>query len=552
MDMTSLVNNIATAVSRRVVGSLSVDLARLAGAPVHRGLSQYMLAGAQRLFSGQPSTFAGQQEQLRNGLSQQRTAAAARVSKAQASYDRRRLQYEDAHNEHAEELANPTGKDIYRLESEQMKYLSLLESASDALKTEVSMRDRLSSSITDSLARNRIESRAPSQTEENLIQISERRRNKAAARHDLASGKLSYAEEYQRAEEARAEEADNRRREAFRAHRAVMKDPNSSATDRAQSRARKDNARDEYQDAMRSASAAGDVTQQFIDAQEKAAKALNVETSLHDQLIESIKKRIKLHGSRDKTRKANSGMRQTIARTSRIFKRISSRVRKSVRGAKGVKGKAMAAASALRMSGPAIRTAVAAIGSTALGGALSFLTGPVGIAVGVLGAVAVAGRAFVARQRGATREMIEGQIRPHGELSGTVAGSLARYDIGQFKLSRERALGTANTASAVTEAGLRLDQESNEKSIRWENIANSIQAATTDTATFVLRCLNAIDVITPLVEQLTGLLQMLPWVESIDQKTPKINGDAAIALASAAQFNHDLVNRRTKQLPPIR
>ncbi len=239
-----------------------------------------------------------------------------------------------------------------------------------------------------------------------------------------------------------------------------------------------------------------------------------------------------------------------------------------VRGARAAVGRAGTVASATKAAAASGR-AVAATGAaaTAAAGASRAAAGAamargVGLAAsaGPYAAAAAAIAALIAWQvqrvkgwvDGQLRKseaLIDGQIRQRSQFSAQIAGAVARFDQQSLSLNMRNAAQTAGSASGVVSSTMRLREAQQPMSTRWENIGNKFEAYMTDTATHLQSMLNAVDFVTPAVESLVGLLELLPWVKAISDEMKKEENVGIASLRGAFEANK--AQRANKAMPPI-
>lgn len=216
---------------------------------------------------------------------------------------------------------------------------------------------------------------------------------------------------------------------------------------------------------------------------------------------------------------------------------------------------------AAAMAGGAAEAAegVAALSEVIAG--LAAAAGPVGIAIGAV----VVAITYAANRIGAVVQEINQQLADSAKeveryrnqrmrFSSVVTGAVARYDMQSIQLEARSSAKTGASAKGVVESAMRLRESNQDRSERWENIANQQMEIKNVIATFKSDVLSAIDIYTPLQETSVYLqresLKLLGFKLAEISTNTKANQADNVGLETIRLFNHLNVQARgNKDLP---
>lgn len=474
MNVNSFVTNISSAISRRVTSSISSDLARMSGVPQRGGVGQAIL----RYFIG-GQTLQDSRSRILGQQAGQREESKQRLVSARQNMQRKSLQFTSANKEVEDEAASPTGKNLAELVATRDRYLKEMGEAADALAMEVGMHEKLTESLRSSLLRQspkkqswsdwwhgKPQEGAVTPHEEAQLQSSTGRRDAADVQRTIARQKLQLARQFHRSAQGEEINADLERLSAFRAHRAAPD---------ADSLARKNAARAAYRAARENTESIAESVKEYETALEKAAKALDHETLLHDELSDTIRRRVAMHASRDKTIASNRGLVGGLRRSARVGWRGLKRGVKRIRAAKGVRGKVGAGIASI---GPLQKSAMSAFGSISrIAGVIGRVLGPAVKIVTAMNTLPFAVKSLAGRQVEQNRELSPFSMQLHR--------AQGQYDLQSRQIEIQRARETGESAAKLVESQMKLREAMLKLEIPLTVMSNKMLTQAAEGASFL-------------------------------------------------------------------
>lgn len=215
-------------------------------------------------------------------------------------------------------------------------------------------------------------------------------------------------------------------------------------------------------------------------------------------------------------------------------------------------GSQLRGATAVKATGDAVKAASAARNAAGArvamqGMAMAARAGPYVAAIAAV-TVLVVGKMkqWVDQQLHKAEASIEGRIREKSAFNAKIANATARYEQQQMRLNIRTGAETSESAKGLVESTMRLKESKQPQESRWEAIQNRWEAYHADAAKTWQDIINAIDFVTPAVEKLLNLVELLPWIKKIEGNTRKESQEVNATVEQV--FSAWKANNDTKQM----
>jgi DNA repair exonuclease SbcCD ATPase subunit len=163
---------------------------------------------------------------------------------------------------------------------------------------------------------------------------------------------------------------------------------------------------------------------------------------------------------------------------------------------------------------------------------------------------------FINKTLASAQKEVERFRSERSHFSSQVAGAVARYDAQSLQLEQRSTRATSGSATEVIKATMNLRESMQDRSERWENIANQLLSATISVATFASDVLSSVDIVTPVAEGILAigrsiLTQFGIKLDDISKNTSKSAGNMGLDVIQLLN-NENRNARGNKAFPPLK